>query len=185
MLHARMHHLKAMFRLSISRFPSGCETRRCWWFASFYIVSALSSPHTANGGGGMRIEKLLALALIAGSAFLGGTLVAAAAQAEQSAIKALDTDNDGTLDVNEVTKAAEAVFDRLQKDQDETLDRKVLGPRLGANEFAAADPDKDGTLTKEEYVALVQKLFKQADVDGDGKLEGRNCAPKPGGRYFD
>ena len=94
----------------------------------------------------MRIEKLLALGLIAGSAFLGGTLVAAPARAEQSAIKALDTDNDGTLDINEVTKAAEAVFDRLQKDQDDTLDRKELGSRLNAKEFAAADPDKDATL---------------------------------------
>ncbi len=128
----------------------------------------------------MRIEKLLALGLIAGSAFLAGTLVAAPAQAEQAAVKALDTDNDGTLDVNEVTKGAEAVFDRLQKDQDETLDRKELGSRLSAKEFAAADTDKDGTLTKEEYIALVQKLFKQADVDGDGKLEAKELRSKPG-----
>jgi hypothetical protein len=128
----------------------------------------------------MRIEKLLALGLIAGSAFLGGTLVVAPARAEQSAIKALDTDNDGTLDINEVTKGAEAVFDRLQKDQDETLDRKELGSRLSAKEFAAADPDKDATLTKEEYVALVQKLFKQADVDGDGKLEAKELRSKAG-----
>ena len=128
----------------------------------------------------MRIEKLLALGLIAGSAFLGGTLVVAPARAEQSAIKALDTDNDGTLDINEVTKAAEAVFDRLQKDQDDTLDRKELGSRLSAKEFAAADPDKDATLTKEEYVALVQKLFKQADVDGDGKLDATELRSKAG-----
>jgi Ca2+-binding EF-hand superfamily protein len=128
----------------------------------------------------MRIEKLLALGLIAGSAFLGGTLVAAPARAEQSAIKALDTDNDGTLDINEVTKAAEAVFDRLQKDQDDTLDRKELGSRFSAKEFAAADPDKDATLSKEEYVAVVQKLFKQADVDGDGKLEAKELRSKAG-----
>jgi hypothetical protein len=128
----------------------------------------------------MRIGKLLALGLIAGSAFIGGTLVAAPAQSERAAIKALDTDNDGTLDVDEVSKGAEAVFDRLQKDQDETLDRKELGSRLGAKEFAAADPDKDGTLTKEEYVALVRKLFKQADVGGDGKLEAKELRSKAG-----
>ena len=79
-----------------------------------------------------------------------------------------------------MTKAAEAVFDRLQKDQDDTLDRKELGSRLSAKEFAAADPDKDATLTKEEYVALVQKLFKQADVDGDGKLEAKELRSKAG-----
>ena len=79
-----------------------------------------------------------------------------------------------------MTKAAEAVFDRLQKDQDDTLDHKELGSRLSAKEFAAADPDKDATLTKEEYVALVQKLFKQADVDGDGKLEAKELRSKAG-----
>ncbi len=128
----------------------------------------------------MKIEKLLALGLIAGSAFLGGPLFAAPARAEQAAIKALDTDNDGTLDVSEVTKAADTVFDRLQKDQDDTLDRKELGSRLSAKEFAAADTDKDGTLTKDEYVALARKLFKQADVDGDGKLEAKELRSKAG-----
>ena len=123
---------------------------------------------------------MLALGLIAGSAFLGGTLVAAWAQPEQPAIKALDTDNDGTLDISEVTKGAEAVFDRSQKDQDQTLDRKELGSRLSADEFAAADTDKDGTLSKEEYIALVRKLFKQADVDGDGKLEAKELRSEAG-----
>ena len=128
----------------------------------------------------MGIEKLLALGLIAGSVFLGGTLVTARAQPEQAAIKALDTDNDGTLDINEVTKGAEAVFDRAQKDQDQTLDRKELGSRLSANEFTAADTDNDGTLSKEEYIALVRKLFKQADVDGDGKLEAKELGSESG-----
>ena len=79
-----------------------------------------------------------------------------------------------------MTKAAESVFDRLQKDQDDTLDRKELGSRLSAKEFAAADTDKDGTLTKDEYVALARKLFKQADVDGDGKLEAKELRSKAG-----
>jgi Ca2+-binding EF-hand superfamily protein len=84
------------------------------------------------------------------------------------------------LDLDEVTTAAQAVFDRLEKDQDETLDRKEVGSRLRAKEFAAADPDKDATLTKEEYVAFVTKLFKQADVDGDGKLEAKELRSKAG-----
>jgi len=86
-----------------------------------------------------------------GSALACGVLVTSPARAEQSAIKALDTDNDGTLDLDEVTKAAQAVVDRLQKDQDDTLDRKEVGSRLSAKEFAAADRDKDATLTKDEY----------------------------------
>ncbi len=68
----------------------------------------------------------------------------------------------------------------LNKDQDDTLDRKELGSLLTAQEFVAADPDKDSTLTKEEYVALATKLFKQADVDGDGKLEAKELNSKAG-----
>jgi len=129
----------------------------------------------------MALRKLLTTGLLAGCCLVGGASIATApAYAQQAAIKALDTDNDGTLDLNEVTKAAEAVFDRLQKDQDETLDRKELGSRLSAKEFAEADPDKDKTLSKEEYVALVTKLFKQADVDGDGKLEAKELRSKAG-----
>jgi len=73
----------------------------------------------------MAVGKILSTGMIAGSFLLGGAwIVNAPALAQQATVKALDTDNDGTLDLNEVTKAAEAVFDRLQKDQDETLDRK-------------------------------------------------------------
>jgi len=129
----------------------------------------------------MTFSKRLAAGLVAGAFLMGGAFVASApAQAQQSAIKALDADNDGTLDQAEVTKAAEAVFDRLNQDQDDTLDRKELGARLSAQEFAAADPDKDKTLSKDEYVALATKLFKQADVDGDGKLEAKELNSKAG-----
>ena len=125
--------------------------------------------------------KILATGLVAAACLVGGAfLVSVPAFAQQSAIKALDLDNDGTLDLNEVTKAAETVFDHLQKDQDETLDRKEVGSRLSAKEFAEADPDKDSTLSKKEYVALVAKLFKQADVDGDGKLEAKELRSKAG-----
>ncbi len=129
----------------------------------------------------MTLGRMLAIGLIGGGFLVGGALIVETpAFAQQAAIKALDTDNDGTLDLAEATKAAEAVFDRLQKDQDETLDRKEIGSRIGLKEFAAADPDKDKTLSKEEYVALVTKLFKQADVDGDGKLEAKELRSKAG-----
>jgi Ca2+-binding EF-hand superfamily protein len=129
----------------------------------------------------MTLGKMLAIGLVGGSFLVGGALVIQpSAFAQQTAIKALDTDNDGTLDLDEATKAAGAVFDRLQKDQDDTLDRKELGSRVSPKEFAAADPDKDKTLSKEEYVALVTKLFKQADVDGDGKLEAKELRSQAG-----
>jgi Ca2+-binding EF-hand superfamily protein len=129
----------------------------------------------------MTITKLLAASLAACGLLVSGALIdCVPAQAQQSAIKALDADNDGTLDLDEVTKAAGAVFDHLQKDQDDTLDRKEIGARLSAKEFANADPDKDSTLTKEEYLAIATKLFKEADVEGDGKLDAKELSSKAG-----
>ena len=50
-----------------------------------------------------------------------------------------DTDNDGTIDIDEAKKAASALFDKLDTDQDGTLDVKELKGRLTQKEFTAAD----------------------------------------------
>src|SRR5882724_677386 len=91
-----------------------------------------------------------------------------------------DTDNDGTVDLAEAKKAASAVFDRLDRDKDGTLDRRELRGRLSPKEFAAADPDKDGTLTKDEYLAVVEQRFKAADPDNDGTLDAKELRSKAG-----
>src|SRR4051794_8996066 len=71
--------------------------------------------------------------------------------AKTSLMKRLDTDNDGTLDLAEVKKAAAAKFRRLDGDKDGTLDKKeAKAAGIGAKAFAAADPDKDGTLDEAE-----------------------------------
>jgi Ca2+-binding EF-hand superfamily protein len=129
----------------------------------------------------MRLAKRFVIGLVGGCLSLSGAFFFPTSSfAQQAAIKALDADNDGTLDLSEVTKAAQTVFDRLEKDQDATLDRKEVGSRLSGKEFTAADPDKDTTLTKEEYVALANKLFKQADVEGDGTLDAKELRSKAG-----
>jgi Ca2+-binding EF-hand superfamily protein len=86
------------------------------------------------------------------------------------AATSFDTDNDGTVDIDEAKKAAGALFDKLDTDNDGTLDLKELKGRLTQQEFAAADPDKDGTLSKDEYLAVVEKRFKAADPDNDGTV---------------
>lgn len=95
-------------------------------------------------------------------------------------LQGLDTDKDGTLDLFEAKKAAAALFDRLDVNHDGTLDRREVGNRLSAKEFAAADRDKDGTLTKDEYLAIVEQRFKAADTDNDGTLTPRELQTKAG-----
>jgi Ca2+-binding EF-hand superfamily protein len=60
------------------------------------------------------------------------------------------------------------------------LDRRELGGRLSAAEFASADPDKDGTLSKDEYLKVVENRFKAADPDNDGTLDEKELRSRAG-----
>jgi Ca2+-binding EF-hand superfamily protein len=88
-------------------------------------------------------------------------------------IRMFDTDSDGTLDLAEVKKAASALFAKLERDHDGTLDKRELAGRLSAKELAAADPDHDGTLTVDEYLAVVEQRFNAANPDKDGTLDAK------------
>jgi Ca2+-binding EF-hand superfamily protein len=101
--------------------------------------------------------------------------------APPAALQQLDSDHDGTVDLNEAKAAAAAVFDRLDSDHDGTLDRRELRGRLNAAQFAAADPDHDGTLSRDEYMAVVEMRFNAADVDHDGTLDAKELR-SPAGR---
>jgi Ca2+-binding EF-hand superfamily protein len=113
-----------------------------------------------------------------------GTLLATglsvSAKSGLNLIRLLDTDNDGTVDLGEAKAAASAMFDRLERDKDGTLDKHELARRLSARELAAADPDHDGTLTKDEYLAVVEQRFRAADPDHDGTLDARELRSGPG-----
>jgi hypothetical protein len=105
---------------------------------------------------------------------------ASAASRSANPIKMFDTDNDGTLDLTEVKKAATALFTKLDRDHDGSLDKRELGGRLSAKELASADPDHDGTLTLEEYLAVVEQRFNAANSDGDSTLEAKELNSKAG-----
>src|SRR3954453_5040715 len=66
-----------------------------------------------------------------------------------------DTDNDGTVDLAEAKKAASALFDKVDKDKDGTLDKRELHGRLSAKELAGDDPAQAGSLHKDKYFADV------------------------------
>jgi hypothetical protein len=120
----------------------------------------------------MTSRRSILLAL-AGATLFGGSLPAAAAPRRTNAIRLLDTDNDGTVDLAEAKKAASAVFARLDRDHDGTLDKRELAGRLSARELEAADPDHDGTLTEDEYLTVVEQRFNAADPDKDGTLDAK------------
>jgi hypothetical protein len=126
-------------------------------------------------------NRMLFAAVLVGSLAVPYAFTAMPAAAKPaSPVKTYDTDNDKTLDIAEVKAAAGAAFDKLEKDNDGTVDRKEIGRRLSTKEFAAADPDHDKTLTKEEYLAVVEKLFKAADTDNDGTLSAKELHSKSG-----
>ncbi|MGY3621142.1 EF-hand domain-containing protein [Bradyrhizobium sp. USDA 10063] len=125
----------------------------------------------------MKLRGLVVL-ILAVAAFAGPAL---AAPKRADPIKTFDTDNDGTLDLAEVKKAASAMFTKLNPDQDGTLDARELRGRLSAKELAAADPDHDGTLTLDEYLAVVEQRFNAANPDKDGTLDAKELR-SPAGR---
>ncbi len=66
--------------------------------------------------------------------------------ASPEALKALDTDQDGTIDLPEAQAGGTKVFKAVDPDKDGILDAKELDGRLDAEALKAADPDSDGTL---------------------------------------
>ena len=116
------------------------------------------------------VALALTIALVTGPAW----------PAAGNAVKLFDTDNDGTLDLAEVKKAAAALFAKLDPDRDGTLDARELRGRLTAKELAAADPDHDGTLTLDEYLSVVEQRFNAANPDKDGTLDAKELNSRAG-----
>ena len=106
---------------------------------------------------------------------LGGVLLALAAPVAiadtAAALKALDPDNDGTIDLAEAQPGAKKKFAALNPDNDGTLDAKELSGVLDEAAIKAADPDNDGTLDEKEYAAVVEAKFKAANPDNDGTID--------------
>jgi len=122
--------------------------------------------------------------VIACLAAVGGILPALAAPKRSRPMQLLDSDNDGTVDLDEAKKAGAASFDRLDRNHNGVLNKRELGGRVTTQEFAAADPDKDGTLSKSEYLSVVEKRFKAADPDSDGTLDEKELNSRAGRALF-
>ena len=123
----------------------------------------------------LRLAFLFAVSVPTALAIAGASPAIAA-----SAVQALDPDHDGTVDLAEAKTAAGALFDKLEKDKDGTLDRKELGDRVSEQDWAAVNPDHDKTISKDEYLAYADALFKKADADHDGTLDAKELKTPAG-----
>jgi Ca2+-binding EF-hand superfamily protein len=88
-----------------------------------------------------------------------------------SVFSGIDTNNDGTIDLDEAKAAASKTFDQLDTNHDGTLNRAELRGRIPEQDWKIANPDNDKTLTKEEYLNYVEYAFKRADTDHEAKIE--------------
>lgn len=123
-------------------------------------------------------KALTGLAAVVAAILVSGASNAMAGDSDL--VSKYDKDNDKSLDLNEVTAATSAHFDKLNKDGDSMLEANEVKGVMGLSAFKAADADHDGTLSKDEYLALVAKLFKQADIDHDGSLTAAEFHSKSG-----
>ena len=130
----------------------------------------------------MKLHKLAIFALVLSTVGgFGWSVPALAADSVAGKMKMWDPDKDGTLDMAEANKAAEARFDSLEKDKDGTLDKKEMSAtKVDKKTFKKADPDNDGTLSKEEFLSIVKTRFDAADADHDGTVSAAELKTKAG-----
>ena len=96
--------------------------------------------------------------------------VRAAPIGRPASFAAIDSNRDGKLDLDEIKKAAAALFDELDIDRSGILSRSKLRRRLSGKDLTTAGMDKYETLTKAEYLSIVELRFEAADADRDGTI---------------
>lgn len=124
------------------------------------------------------MSKKLATIALASVLSLGSVGIAFADAG--AVIKALDPDNDGTLDLAEAQAGGAKLFKTLDPDNDGTLDAKELAGRVDEAGLKAADPDNDGTLDAKEYASVIEGAFKAANPDDDGTVDAKELGSEAG-----
>lgn len=126
------------------------------------------------------MKRATSIGLVFATVVFGGFAEAAPDAIAPSPVASLDSDNDQTIDISEMGKAASDTFDKLDSDGDGNVDRTVLGKRMSKNEFKTADADKDNVLNKNEYFLYADSLLRAADPDKDGTLDEKEFSTKEG-----
>ena len=96
-------------------------------------------------------------------------------------LNAVDPDADGVWTLREVKARAMAVFAKLNKDGDRTLELDELAGRLNKEQFDKVDVIKRKGIDRLEWLRMAKKLFWAANPDRDLSLECDEIA-SPAGR---
>lgn len=71
-----------------------------------------------------------------------------------SVFSGIDTNNDGTIDLDEAKAAGGKAFDKHDTNHDGALSRAELRGRIPEQDWKIANPDNDKTLTKEDISTM-------------------------------
>jgi hypothetical protein len=120
------------------------------------------------------------LLLMAGAAMMADPVSAQTSGAD--AVKMLDTDSDGTVDLAECKAAGAATFDKLDTDKSTTLDQDEIGDRavIQLVEAPIRRMFFQTRPSKADYVAMIVKRFELADPDHEGKLDAKELETEDG-----
>jgi len=139
-------------------------------------VAAISAPHHRMGGhrggegfGGMFHD---------GGMRFGGPVMG---ERMGERIKALDTNKDGVISIDEALARTDDTFTRMDRNKDGVVDKSDLDAIAAENaEYRALrilkqlDTDKDGKISKEEASKRAIDRFARFDVNGDGTINSED-----------
>lgn len=113
------------------------------------------------------------LFLIVTACVVGLSATSAHAMSGAEVLKAINHDNDQTLELPEAIAAAAGVFDGLSKDKGQTVTRTDTSDRLNESDWSKVNKDRDQTLELDEWLTVARTRFNAADANHDGKLDAK------------
>ena len=130
--------------------------------------------------------KYAAIVMLGAAASMAENTSVSAGQSAADALKAIDTGNDGTINLTEAKFAAAAVIVKIDGDHNGVLNNDELGGRATAMDQLTQTGNRfmfwktKGTITKEDYLALVESRFTRASPDDDGTLDAKELETDDG-----
>ncbi|MEQ8824533.1 MAG: hypothetical protein RIC14_09175 [Filomicrobium sp.] len=95
-----------------------------------------------------------------------------------------DRTRDGKLNIFEAKRAGKKTFKALNDDNDFTLEYDEVSDRIGPKTFKRYNKIKRKGLDRVEWTRLVKARFKAANTDGDRTIECDELATRAGHRLL-